>query len=217
MTPETETSRSSPAGSTGVDPAKVAATLEAWLAREREIRLFTRPPAPVPPEEMVRQGGLEFLLRIARGELPGIPIAQTLDFVPVEWEAGRIVFQGSPRFEFYNPIGSVHGGYLATLLDSAMGCAVHSTLAPGIGYTTLELKLNYVRALTDKVGPIRAEGKVISVTRRIGTAEGRAYDSAGRLYAHGTTTCLIFPIDEVQAKGGEGRTVPGSGSTAGSA
>jgi uncharacterized protein (TIGR00369 family) len=195
MTDPTGPSAAPAAPSGPGDAAQVAATLEAWLAREREIRLFARPPAPIGLDELARQGGLDFLSRIARGELPGVPIGQTLDFVPVEWESGRIVFQGSPRFEFYNPIGSVHGGYLATLLDSAMGCAVHSTLAQGIGYTTLELKLNYVRPLTDKTGPIRAEGKVISVSRRIGTAEGRAYDAAGRLYAHGTTTCLIFPLD----------------------
>jgi uncharacterized protein (TIGR00369 family) len=179
-----------------------AATLEAWLAREREVRLLGAPPGRISPDEMAGLSGLEFLTRIGRGDLPGVPIGHTLDFVPVEWEAGRIVFQGSPRFEFYNPIGTVHGGYLATLLDSAMACAVHSTLETGMGYTTLELKINYVRPLTDKVGPVRAEGKVISVSRRVGTAEGRAYDAAGKLYAHGTTTCMIFPIDPARASNG---------------
>lgn len=214
MTDPTGPSAAPAAPSGPGDAAQVASTLEAWLAREREIRLFARPPAPIGIEELARQGGLDFLSRIARGELPGVPIGQTLDFVPVEWASGRVVFQGSPRFEFYNPIGSVHGGYLATLLDSAMGCAVHSTLAPGIGYTTLELKVNYVRPLTDRTGPIRAEGKVISVSRRIGTAEGRAYDAAGRLYAHGTTTCLIFPIDEssVNRSAGDAADRPGSAS-----
>jgi uncharacterized protein (TIGR00369 family) len=181
------------------DSASVDATLQSWLSREREVRLLSAPPGRIAPEAMARLSGFEFLSMIGRGDLPGVPIAQTLDFVPVEWESGRIVFQGSPRFEFYNPIGTVHGGYLATLLDSAMGCAVHSTLAAGMGYTTLELKVNYVRALTDKVGPVRAEGKVISLSRRIGTAEGRAYDAAGRLYAHATTTCMIFPIGEPPA------------------
>jgi len=178
------------------DDSRFDETLGEWLAREREMRLLGAPAGRVAIEEMARLSGLEFLSRIGRGELPGVPIEHTLDFVPVDWEVGRIVFQGTPRFEFYNPIGTVHGGYLATLLDSAMGCAVHSTLAQGIGYTTLELKVNYVRPLTDKVGPVRAEGKVISVSRRIGTAEGRAYDAAGRLYAHATTTCMIFPIGE---------------------
>lgn len=178
------------------DSSRFDQTLGEWLAREREMRLLGAPSGRIAIEEMARLSGLEFLTRIGRGELPGVPIGQTLDFVPVDWEAGRIVFQGTPRFEFYNPIGTVHGGYLATLLDSAMGCAVHSTLAQGIGYTTLELKVNYVRPLTDKVGPVRAEGKIISVSRRIGTAEGRAYDAAGRLYAHATTTCMIFPIGE---------------------
>ncbi len=184
-----------PAGDSARPGTDADATLEAWLVREREVRLLGAPPGRISLEEMGRLSGLEFLTRIGRGDLPGVPIGHTLDFVPVEWEAGRIVFQGSPRFEFYNPIGTVHGGYLATLLDSAMACSVHSMLEQGLAYTTLELKINYVRPLTDKVGPVRAEGKVISISRRIGTAEGRAYDAAGKLYAHATTTCMIFPMD----------------------
>jgi len=102
------------------------------------------------------------------------------------------VFTGTPQRMHYNPLGSVHGGYHATVLDSAMGCAVHSTLEAGKGYTTLELKINFVRALTDATGPIRAEAKVIHVGRQVATAEGRIVDGKGRLYSHGTTTCLIF-------------------------
>ncbi len=180
------------------DARQVDATLQDWFAREREVRVLMAAPGRIPMEELARQPGLDFLMRILRGELPGVPIGQTLDFVPVECGLGRTVFQGTPRFEYYNPIGSVHGGYVSTLLDSAMGCAVHSTLEQGLGYATIELKINFVRPLTDKSGPVRAEGKVISTSRRLGTAEGRLYDAAGKLYAHGSTTCMIFPLDERQ-------------------
>ena len=178
----------------GAPPDAVAATLERWLAREREVRLSLAPPGKIPMIELGRGSGIEFLDRIGRGELPSVPIAHTLDFVPVEASVGRVVFQGTPKTDYYNPLGSVHGGYIATLLDSAVGCAVHSRLQQGFGYTTLELKVNYIRPMTDKTGPVRAEGQVVSVTRQIGIAEGRLVDAAGRLYAHATTTCLIFPL-----------------------
>ncbi len=170
------------------------ATLELWLAREREVRLLMAPPGKIPAEQLARTNGLAFLERIGRGELPSAPIFQTLDFVPVEAERGRMVFQGTPKPDYYNPIGSVHGGYIATLLDSALGCAVHTMLEQGFGYTTLELKVNYVRALTDKTGPVRAEAHVVNVSRQIGVAQGRLVDAAGRMYAWGSTTCLIFPL-----------------------
>lgn len=179
-----------------------AATIDRWLAREREVRLLLAQPGKIPLDEVVRTSGLEFLRRIERGELPSPPIGQAFDFVPVECEPGRVVFQGTPKAEYYNPIGSVHGGYIATLLDSAVGCAVQTMLEQGFGYTTLELKLNYVRPLTDRTGPVRAEGRVISVTRQIGTAEGRLVDAAGKLYAHATTTCLIFPMPQAGSPAG---------------
>jgi len=119
---------------------------------------------------------------------------QTLDFVPVEAERGRMVYQGTPKSDYYNPIGSVHGGYIATLLDSALGCAVQTMLERGFGYTTLELKVNYVRPLTDRTGPVRAEANVVNVSRQIGVAQGRLVDAAGRMYAWASTTCLIFPM-----------------------
>jgi uncharacterized protein (TIGR00369 family) len=97
-------------------------------------------------------------------------------------------------FGHYNPLGTVHGGVAATLLDSVMGCCIHTTLKAGVGFTTLEIKVNYVRAMTDKTGPVRVEGKVISAGSRIATSEGKLYDGAGKLLAHGTTTCLIFPM-----------------------
>ena len=170
------------------------ATLELWLAREREVRLLMAPPGKIPTEELARTSGVEFVERIGRGEVPSPPIMHTLDFVPVEVERGHVVFQGTPKPDYYNPIGSVHGGYIATLLDSALGCAVHTMLERGYGYTTLELKVNYVRPLTDKTGPVRAEAHVINVSRQVGVAQGRLVDAAGRMYAWGSTTCLIFPL-----------------------
>jgi uncharacterized protein (TIGR00369 family) len=126
--------------------------------------------------------------------LPAPPIARALGFRMSEVELGRVVFAYDPVFEHYNPLGSIHGGIAATLLDSVMGCAIHSTLKAGNGFTTLEIKVNYVRAMTDKTGPVKAEGKIINVGSRVATAEGRLVDGSGRLLAHGTTTCLIFPI-----------------------
>ncbi|MBI3525425.1 MAG: PaaI family thioesterase [Betaproteobacteria bacterium] len=165
-----------------------------WLAAAQGIRDQVMSPDVLPVEAMKECSGLELFQKMLRGELPPPPIALTLDFTLVEAEKGRVVFQGHPARAHYNPIGSVHGGYHATLLDSCVACAVQSTLAAGQGYTTIELKVNYLRALTDDVGPVRAEGKIIHVGRQIGTAEGRLYDAAGRLYAHATTTCLIFSL-----------------------
>jgi uncharacterized protein (TIGR00369 family) len=137
--------------------------------------------------------GLEFLRAIAAGELPGAPIADLLGFAPVEAEEGRVVFAAVPEAKHYNPIGTVHGGLAATLLDSAMGCAVHSVLPAGIGYTTLELKVNFVRPITSETGRILCEGTVVHRGGRVATAEGRVFAEAdGKLLAHGTTTCLIL-------------------------
>ena len=176
---------------------EISATIDRWLAREREVRLLLAQPGKIPADAIGSGSGIEFLQRLERGELPSPPICHALDFVPVEFERGLAVFQGTPKSDYYNPIGCVHGGYVATLLDSAVGCAVQSTLAPGFCYTTIELKLNFVRPVTDRTGPVRAEGRVIHVSRQIGTAEGRLVDAAGKLYAHATTTCLIFPVPPV--------------------
>lgn len=123
------------------------------------------------------------------------PIGDTLEFALVELERGRVVFEGSPSRKVFNPIGSVHGGYAATLLDSACGCAVHSSLPAGQGYTTLELKVSYHRALTDTSGPVLAEGKIVSIGRRVGFSEARLIDAQGRLCASATSTLLIFPLN----------------------
>jgi uncharacterized protein (TIGR00369 family) len=135
---------------------------------------------------------MEMLEAIFTGELPRPPIGDTLDFVPIHFERGLAVFQGRPQWKHYNPLGTVHGGWFAALLDSAVGCAVHSTLPAGKGYTTLELKLNIVRPLTEAVPLVRAEGKVVHGGRQVATAEGRLVGPDGKLYAHAITTCLIF-------------------------
>jgi len=147
----------------------------------------------VTPEILKSYDGLGFLQAIIAGKLPQPPIAEVMGFHLVEAENGRAVFEGLPEFRHYNPIGSVHGGFAATLLDSALGCAIFSTLAQGDAWTTLELKLNFVRALSKDSGPVRAEGRIVHRGRTVATAEGDLKDRAGKLYAHATTTCMIFP------------------------
>ncbi len=135
--------------------------------------------------------GVEQLRAMMRaGRMPGI--GRSLDFTLVEIEEGRAVFEGQPGVYAYNPIGTVHGGYAASLLDSACGCAVHSRLRADQGYTTLELKIAYHKAMTDKTGPVRAEGRVISLGRRAGFAEATLKDANGVLYATATSTLLVF-------------------------
>jgi uncharacterized protein (TIGR00369 family) len=124
------------------------------------------------------------------GRMPGI--GRSLEFTLVEIDEGRAVFEGQPGAHAYNPIGTVHGGYAASLLDSACGCAVHSRLRADQGYTTLELKIAYHKAMTDKTGPVRAEGRVISLGRRAGFAEATLKDANGVLYATATSTLLVF-------------------------
>jgi uncharacterized protein (TIGR00369 family) len=143
-------------------------------------------------------GGLEFLQKIVTGELPSPPIAEVLGFRLAKVEKGSAVFDFEPAEYHYNPIGVVHGGLAGMLLDSVMGCAVQSTLAAGMAYTTLEYKVNLVRAVTLKTGRMRAEGELIHAGARVGTAQGKLVDAEGRIYAHGTTTCLIFPMPAEQ-------------------
>jgi uncharacterized protein (TIGR00369 family) len=152
------------------------------------------PHGVIPLDQVKHLSGLEFMQGILEGKFPPPPITAALKFELAEVEHGRAVFEGVPEFAFYNPIGAVHGGYGATLLDSCMGCAVHSTLPAGQAYTTLEFKINFVRAMTDKTGRVRAEGRVIHPGNRAATAEGNLYDARGKLLAHATTTCLIFPV-----------------------
>ena len=148
----------------------------------------------VPLEQARAMDGMTMFTEMLAGRLPAPPICRTLGMALAEIEPDRVVFAYRPVFEHYNPLGSVHGGIVATLLDSVMGCCVHTTLKAGTGYTTVEIKVNYVRAMTDKTGPVRAEGRIINVGSRIATSEGKLMDATGRLLAHGTTTCLIFPL-----------------------
>jgi uncharacterized protein (TIGR00369 family) len=137
--------------------------------------------------------GLDYLRAMMSGELPPPPIAMTLGMLPVEVEEGRAVFAATPSEYHYNPIGVVHGGLAATMLDSATGCAVQTTLPAGVGYTTLELKTNFVRAITRDTGRILCEAEVVHRGGTIATAEGRLRaESTGKLLAHGTSTCLIL-------------------------
>jgi uncharacterized protein (TIGR00369 family) len=148
----------------------------------------------LPVDKARTMDGIDLFREMVAGRLPAPPMARAMGFDIAEVEPGRVVFTYTPVFDHYNPLGSVHGGVAATLLDSVMGCCIHSTLKAGVGFTTLEIKVNYVRAMTENTGPVRAEGKVINVGSRVATAEGRMLDRDGKLLAHGTTTCLIFPI-----------------------
>lgn len=136
--------------------------------------------------------GLEYLQALQAGELPPPPISVLIGMVIMEVSEGRVVFTAEPAEYHYNPLGAVHGGIAATLLDSAMGCAVQSMLPHGGGYTTLELKVNYLRPMTSKTGTVYAEGKIIHVGGQTATAEARLMDASGKLYAHGTTTCILL-------------------------
>jgi uncharacterized protein (TIGR00369 family) len=171
--------------------------LETWLAQEQEVRARLDAGAGAgvaDPAQLAGKGGLEIMRAMLRGELPYPPMAKTLDFALLEVDEGRALFQGTPGPAHLNPMGTVHGGWYATLLDSAMGCAVHTMMPSGRGYTTAELGVNLVRAIGGKVPRVRAEGKVIHVGRQLATAEGRLYGPEGTLYAHATTTCLVFEL-----------------------
>ncbi len=136
--------------------------------------------------------GLEYLRKIVAGEIPPPPMAALMNFQISELDEGRAVFTVEPAEYHYNPNGAVHGGLAATLLDSAMGCAVHSMLPAGVGYTTLEIKVNYIRPMTRETRVVRCEANTIHLGRSTATAEGRIVDEDGKLYAHATTTCIIF-------------------------
>jgi uncharacterized protein (TIGR00369 family) len=146
-----------------------------------------------PLDQALSTDGLTFLNRLISGEYPAPPIAQTLGFELVSVEHGKAVFEGMPGFHHYNPLGTVHGGFAMTLLDSCLGCCIHTTLAKGEGYTTLEVKVNLVRAITKDTGKITATGRLIHRGRTTATSEGDIRDAKGNLLAHGTTTCMVFP------------------------
>jgi uncharacterized protein (TIGR00369 family) len=171
--------------------------LEAWLAQEREVasRMDAGLGCGVArPEQVTGLSGLEVMRAILRGELPYAPISRTLDFLLLEADEGRALFQGTPGPGHLNPLGTVHGGWYATLLDSALGCAVHTMLPAGRGYTTAELGVNLVKSIGPKVQRVRAEGRVLHCGRQLATAEAKLFGPDGTLFAHATTTCLVFEL-----------------------
>ena len=155
--------------------------------------MMTKTYGTVSAEKRKQMTGLEFVQGLATGALPLNTIAQTLGYDVVEAESGRVVITLVPTGAHLNPAGTMHGGLTATLLDSCMGLAIQSSLDKGVSQTTLEFKISLFRVITPETGLIKAEGRVLNCGRRIGTADGRVTDGKGRLLAHGTTTCLIFP------------------------
>ena len=143
-------------------------------------------------EDIRQLSGLEMLRAMIAGRLPAPPIAEPLGFRLAEVERGRAVFEGAPGPHLLNPLGSVHGGWALTLIDSACGCSIHSELDPGFGYTTVETKVNFTRAIDPAGGPVRCEGRVVSRGRQIATAEAYLRSGDGKLLAHGTSTLIIL-------------------------
>jgi uncharacterized protein (TIGR00369 family) len=147
-------------------------------------------------EQIAGKSGTEILTAMMAGELPFPPMNETMNMTLLEVGNGRAVFQGIPLLQHHNPLGTVHGGWFASLLDSALGCAVHTSLQAGRSYTTIELSINIVRPATHKTGPLRAVAEVVHSGRQIATAEARVEDERGKLYAHATTTCFVFDLPE---------------------
>jgi uncharacterized protein (TIGR00369 family) len=171
--------------------------LDAWLAQEAILRAAQDAgpgPGVARPEQIAGKTGLEIMQAMLAGEIPCATISVTLDYLLIEVEPGRAVFQGAPGANHLNPLGSVHGGWYATLLDSALGCAVHTMMPAGRAYTTAEFSVNIVKAIGPKVQRVRAEGRVVHCGRQLATAEGRLVGPDGTLYAHATTTCLVFEM-----------------------
>ena len=171
--------------------------IDAWIAQEAEIvhRLYAGPgPGLARPEQIAGKTGLEMMQAMLNAEIPYAAIAKTLDFTLLSVSRGVAVFQGTPLAQHLNPLGTIHGGWIATVLDSALGCSVHTMMPAGRAYTTAELSVNYVKGITPKVQRVRAEGKVIHCGRQLATAEARLVGPDGTLYAHATTTCLVFEM-----------------------
>ncbi|GAA1709805.1 PaaI family thioesterase [Streptomyces yatensis] len=143
-----------------------------------------------------QSSGLDFLRELQAGRLPRAPVSATVGFSLDEVEKGRVVFSLVPGEEHYNPIGSVHGGIYATLLDSAAGCAVQSTLPPGLAYTSLDLTVKFLRRITVETGTVRAIGTVVSSGRQTALAQAQLVDATDRVLAHATSTCMLFPLPE---------------------
>ena len=169
-------------------------TLQQWLSQEAEVRARQLPPGITPVSDVITRTGLQFIQGMMSGEIPPTTLGRTLDFLLVEVRLGHAVFQGQPGANHLNPMGSVHGGWFATLLDSALGCAVHTMLPMGKAYTTAELSVNLVKALSPKVTRVRAIGEVVHCGKQLATSQARLVGPDGTLYAHATSTCLVFDI-----------------------
>jgi uncharacterized protein (TIGR00369 family) len=148
----------------------------------------------VPREIATGVAGLDFLEGLRKRAHPAPPFAAQTDIWIVEVASGRVVFAATPSQRYYNHMGTVHGGWISTLLDSAMGCAVHSVLKAGQAYTTIDMTINFVRPVFEKTGKLKCEGKIIHAGGRIATAEGRVWDEAGTLIAHGSETCMVMAV-----------------------
>ena len=185
-----------PAAPPRLSADEAQAVLQQWIADgdARDEVMMRAGPGVASAAQWAGKTGLEQMQAMLAGELPFAPIARTLDFSLIRVEPGVALFQGKPGPGHFNPMGGVHGGWFATLLDSALGCAVHTMVPVGRGYTTAELSVNYVRGLTPKVGRVRAEGKVIHCGKQLATAEARLFGADGTLFAHATTTCLVFEL-----------------------
>lgn len=172
--------------------------LAVWANQQSEANQRIRDgggsPGLARAEQIAGKGGREILVAMMTGALPHPPMNATMNMALLEVGDGRAVFQGIPLLQHYNPLGTVHGGWFATLLDSALGCAVQSTLPAGRSYTTAQLNLNIVRSASHKTGPLRAVATVVHAGRQMVTAEARVEDEKGKLYAHATTTCFVFDM-----------------------
>ncbi|MIL10083.1 PaaI family thioesterase [Salmonella enterica subsp. enterica] len=154
----------------------------------------------IPFEDIARFTGLELLQRVIVGEYPAPPIAGVMNFALTEVEEGRAVFRGVPSANHLNPLGGVHGGWAATLMDSALGCCVHATLARGEAYTTVEFKVNLTRPITPTTGEVVCEGRVVQRGRTLAVSEATLKDKDGKLLAFGTETCSIFPMENLRPR-----------------
>ncbi|MFJ1300681.1 PaaI family thioesterase [Pseudomonadota bacterium AL_CKDN230030165-1A_HGKHYDSX7] len=167
-----------------------------WLSEQEAARARMRSGGATPgfarPDQVTGKTGLEILDAMMAGTLPYPPMNDTMAMTPISAAAGRVIFQGTPEDRHCNPFGTAHGGWFSSLMDSALGCAVQSVLPAGRAYTTVELHINIVRAATPATGPLRAEATVIHAGKQIATAEVRVNDEHGKLYAHGTTTCIVL-------------------------
>ncbi len=168
------------------------------LESEMRMEAFQNEPRQVgvvSPEVLLAEDGMSFLKGMLSGRHPCAPYSDTMDIDLVEVEEGRVVFVGTPSVLYLNPIGTIHGGWAATILDGAMAHCVHSTLKAGESYTTIEMKINYIRPVLPSTGGVRCESKLIHRGSRTATSEGRLFDERGKLLAHGSETCMIFPAE----------------------